>query len=224
MTALASFFVSTVSATARQGTSQAAIQLADDAVERVRAMKETAVTTGRDLASSTTQWNSPVTGVAPYETDMTMAYDANAPAGSGPTATLPTTGNTVVVNSLTYTQNWYVGQCWQPLGGGACGTTGPSGSATLPSNTYASFFRVVVAVTWHDTVCASNNCVFLATTLVSNVGYDPQFNSNLVAQPPKVINPGNQTSDKTIPDTLQLELDRRRRRDHLDDDRSADRA
>src|ERR1700744_5102934 len=105
MTALGSFFVTTVSATARQGTSQSAVQLADDGIEQVRALKGASAVNGRDCASSTTQWGSPVTGVAAYETDMTMACDSSAANGAGATATLPTTGKQATVNGLTYTQN-----------------------------------------------------------------------------------------------------------------------
>ena len=65
MTALGSFFVSTVSATSRQGTSQAAVQLADDAHRAGAGDEGTAVITGRDQTSSNTQWNAPVTGVSP---------------------------------------------------------------------------------------------------------------------------------------------------------------
>src|ERR1700709_2122791 len=46
MAALATFFVTTLSATSRQGANQAATQLADDAIERVRAGKGSAVITG----------------------------------------------------------------------------------------------------------------------------------------------------------------------------------
>jgi prepilin-type N-terminal cleavage/methylation domain-containing protein len=196
MTAVGTFFVSTVSATSRQGSQQAGAQLADDGIETVRSLKGTAVISQRDQNSSDTQWNSPVTGVAAYQTDMIEAYDPTAAIGAGAAATLPTTGQPTVVNGLTYTQNWYVGSCWQPLGGGNCGKVNTTG--------YASFYRVVVAVTWQDKVCPSSNCVFIATTLVSNSGSDPLFDSNQVATAPTVVNPGNQTSDSGVALTLQL--------------------
>lgn len=187
MAALGTYFVSTVSAASRQGTKQAAIQLTDDAIERVRALKGSAVVTGRDQSSSLTQWNSPAIGVAAYQPDMVMAYDSSVTSG-GATATLPTVGKTTTVNGLSYTQNWYVGSCWQPLGGGACG----------PTSDQVAFYRVVVAVTWSDSVCANSKCSYIATTLVSNASTEPLFNSNLVAQPPKVTNPGNQISDQNV--------------------------
>ena len=196
MTAVGTFFVSTVSATSRQGSQQAGAQLADDGIETVRSLKGTAVIYHRDQNSSDTQWNSPVTGVAAYQTDMIEAYDSTAAIGAGATATLPTTGQPTVVNGLTYTQNWYVGSCWQPLGGGNCGKVNTTG--------YASFYRVVVAVTWQDKVCANSSCVFIATTLVSNSGSDPLFDSNQVATAPTVVNPGNQTSDNGVAVTMQL--------------------
>ena len=219
MTALGSFFVSTVSATSRQGSSQAAVQLADDAIERVRAMDPTAIATGRDQTSSTTQWNAPVTGVAAYETGMSMAYDPNVTSG-GATATLPTVGSPVTVNGLTYKQNWYIGKCWQPwLSGGSCTVV-----ANPTSNTYASFYRVVVAITWSDSICTSSACVFIATTLVSNALNDPQFNSNLVAQAPSVVNPGNQSGDTGAAALVDAQFLGRRGRDHLVVHGPADRA
>jgi prepilin-type N-terminal cleavage/methylation domain-containing protein len=200
MTALGSFFVTTVSATARQGTSQSAVQLADDGVEQARALQGVSVVNGRDCASSTTQWGSPVTGVAPYETDMTMACDSAAANGAGATASLPTTGKTTTVNGLTYTQNWYVGSCWQPIGGGACNTlaTAPN-PVNDPKSVYASFYRVVVAVTWSDSVCKDSQCVFIAATLISNGQYEPLFNAGQSAQGPVPVNPNDQTSDAGVP-------------------------
>jgi prepilin-type N-terminal cleavage/methylation domain-containing protein len=202
MTALGSFFVTTVSATARQGSSQSAVQLADDGIEQVRALKGASAVNGRDYTSSKTQWDAPVTGVASYESDMGMAFDTNAATGAGATATLPTTGKSTVINGLTYTQNWYVGSCWQPIGGGACTNLAtPPVPVNNPTSPYASFYRVVVAVTWSDSVCKYSACVFIAATLVSNGQFEPLFNSGQSAQAPTPVNPGDQTSDVGVPIT-----------------------
>ena len=68
----------------------------------------------------------------------------------------------------------------------------------------ATFYRVVVVVTWSDNVCKFSTCSYIATTLISNAGSDPTFNSNLIAQPPSVINPGNQTGDKGLAASLTM--------------------
>jgi hypothetical protein len=159
-------------------------------------LKGSGVVTGRDLSSTTTQWNSPVAGVSPYLLTMTKAYDSTASTGMGATAALPTTGVTTTVNNLVYTQNWYVGTCYQPDGGGACGTTNLTG--------YVSYYRVVVAVTWTDKICASSQCSFVTSSLISNASSEPLFNSNLTSQAPTITNPGDQTSDAGVLDSLQL--------------------
>ncbi|MBV9592538.1 MAG: putative Ig domain-containing protein [Actinobacteria bacterium] len=199
MGSLTMFFVSNVSATSRQGTFQTGAQLADDAIERARGVKGSAVLSNRDKSSSDTQWAAvtSTSPVYPYLQDMTEAYDGTAATGSGATATLPTSPVSVVINNLSYLQNWYIGTCWQPAAGGTCGSTQVTG--------YVSLYRVVVAVLWRDKACANSQCSFLSSTLISGVTSEPIFNSNAVAQPPTVTNPGAQSSEANIADTLTMQ-------------------
>src|SRR3954447_7444857 len=70
MTSLTAFFANSLSITNQQRGKQAAVQVLDGAMERVRALKGSGITAGRDKQSSDAQWSSPVTGVAGYLTDM----------------------------------------------------------------------------------------------------------------------------------------------------------
>jgi prepilin-type N-terminal cleavage/methylation domain-containing protein len=194
MTSLTTFFFTTVSVTSQQRGKQIAAQIADDGSERVRALQGSAVTAGRDQISSQAQWATPVAGVALYLPTMSIAWDTTAAVGDGASAPLPTIARTVVVNGISYDENFYVGRCWQPQGGGDC--------VKLPS--YVEFFRVIVAVTWPEQHCPNAICSYVTSTLVSSAAGDPVFNSNATAQPPTVANPGTQTSDAKVPVSLQL--------------------
>ena len=104
---------------------------------------------------------------------------------AGMKAPLPTVPYTVTVNGSTFDQHWYVGLCWQPKAEagkpiGDCGRT----VAEVP------FFRVVVAVTWQHASCRANDCVYVASTLVSK-GTDPVFDKKRPA--PTIAGPAAQS-------------------------------
>ncbi len=196
MTALTTFFVTTVSTTSKQRGKQAAIQLADNAIERVRAVRGSAVTAGRDRTSTDNQWAAPASGVAPYLADMVRAWDASAVFPGGATAPLPTSAAAVPVSGVSYRQNWYVGKCWQPPAGGDCGAAQTVGSI--------EFFRVVIAVTWPAKYCAGGTCSYVTSTLVSDASREPVFNPGTAPQPPAVTSPGAQVGELTVAVNLQL--------------------
>jgi prepilin-type N-terminal cleavage/methylation domain-containing protein len=192
MTALTSFFVTSVATLNQQGTKQAAVQVADGATELVRALRASAVLGGRDKTSTDAQWGSPVTGASAYLGGMQEAWDSTAATGAGSTATLPTTSSPTTVNGLAFGQNFYVGQCWQPASGGDCGATTAAGSV--------AFLRVVVAVTWR---CPAGTCSYVTATLI-NADDDPLFNSNDTAQPPKVDTATSQTGEVSTASSVQF--------------------
>jgi prepilin-type N-terminal cleavage/methylation domain-containing protein len=196
MTALTSFFVNTLSVTNAQSGKQAAAKVAADAAERVRALKGSAVTAGRDKTSSDNQWASPAAGVAPYLTDTVEAYDPGASYPAGATASLPTTAVPVVVDGVSYGQNWYVGTCWQADSGGDCTATADA--------SYAMYYRVIVAITYPEKHCAGATCAYVVVSLVNAASTDPVFNSNDTASAPTVDNPGARTSETTGPVSTQL--------------------
>jgi prepilin-type N-terminal cleavage/methylation domain-containing protein len=190
-TALTTFFLTTVSATSQQSGRQAAIQLAQDAIERARSLKGSAILTGRDQCGPTAACPAPINSVAAYLADLQEWDHAN-----GTPAQLDTTARTVKVNGVDYFQNWYVGKCWQPVAGGACQkdpNTGP-----------IQFLRVVAAVTWSERHCPASTCAYVTATLVSSTTDSPLFNSNQTAVAPVVNNPGNQTDELSVPVNLAL--------------------
>jgi prepilin-type N-terminal cleavage/methylation domain-containing protein len=196
MTALTSFFVGTVSITSQQAGRQAAVQLAAAATERVRALSGSAVVVGRDRASTESQWDDPVAGVAPYLADMQQTWDKDAESPAGESAPLPTSARSVTLNGVSYAQHWYVGKCWQRPDGGDC--------AAAELADYIVFYRVVVAVTWSDRNCTDSECSYVTSTMVSAAPTEPVFNANDTAQPAKVTNPGNRVGEVQVPDSLQL--------------------
>jgi prepilin-type N-terminal cleavage/methylation domain-containing protein len=198
MAALTKFFVGTGSVNNQQTGKQIAVQLADDGTERVRAIKGSSITTGRDKASSDAQWGSPVAGAEPYLLDMEEAWDAEAPFPAGATAALPTSPLPVTINDLAYEQYWYIGRCWQPSAGGTCGPSQVVG--------YAQFFRVVVAVTWHEKRCTNEDCAYLTATLVSSALSEPIFNPGAAATAPAINNPGAQVGEVSVPVAMTVNV------------------
>jgi prepilin-type N-terminal cleavage/methylation domain-containing protein len=170
MAALAVFFGASTSAARHHGDLQRATQFAVAAVERVAQADGPAILAGRTQAAVTSQPQVP--GVAGYLTGQQMVLvwaDRNAPAT---TPLLPTTPQPVTVGGTAtkFTRSWYVGKCWQPVGGGRC-TVVPPGqrAASVP------FYRVVVAVTWPDATCRTGPCSYVTSTLVVAETQDPLF-------------------------------------------------
>jgi prepilin-type N-terminal cleavage/methylation domain-containing protein len=167
---------------------QFAVHLADDAMERVRALGRTGLLEGRSRAAVQGQWaQAPAAVRDAYASAMLCAWDprlspepaaacdGNAPVDDtapGAQAPLPTVPVEVTVAGVPYLQNWYVGPCWQPADAGArCGDS----EGTHPGVEDLPYIRVVVAVTWPHRSCAAGLCVFQTTTLVSPAT-DPVFN------------------------------------------------
>ncbi len=184
MTALTPFFTAWLRTTGAQRDRQVAIQLADDAMERVRALAGTGLVEGRSRVAVQGQWaQAPAAVRADYAAAMLCDWDpklsseavAACDAGAavdltaaGAQAPLPTVPVAVAVAGTTFQQNWYVGRCWQPTTANAT-CTGTTATGYLP------FERVVVAVTWPDQKCSGALCVYETTTLVS-AATDPVFN------------------------------------------------
>ncbi|CAN5634943.1 hypothetical protein BH10ACT8_BH10ACT8_02880 [soil metagenome] len=200
MTAMATFFVTSIKGTNQQRGYQSAIQVTDSAVEFVRSLSPAAVLDNRDAASVTTQFN--LVGVSNpvyrWLQDMNQAADSIAPApanGTGqnacPSATacaqLPTVASVKLLNGATYRVNYYVGSC---MISSADSTNTCAKTGTLPVTNY---LRVVVATTWSDSHCASSLCTYVTATLI-NVTGEPTFKLNQPPiPPPTVTNPGTQT-------------------------------
>ncbi|BCY14167.1 putative Ig domain-containing protein [Actinoplanes sp. L3-i22] len=203
MLAGAPFFVSSLTNVNKQRSKQAAMQLAETAMEQVRGLKGSALLTGRSQSATQSQFDAvlipdaakPYLAVArPYLTAMQVAGDPmiTDPASTvGTDAPLPTSPQQITVESLTYTQNIYVGQCEVYLTG-TSECVYPKGSAAPADTTQIlKFFRVVVLETWPDSTCTAtgNVCAYVATTLVSRSS-EPTFDFN---RPAPVVMDNNQT-------------------------------
>ncbi len=200
MAAAAPFMTRSLSLSALQRTRQAAIQIAGDGLERVRALDPSSLLTGRGQAEVQAQWDAApaeVTKLFPFTKEAASDPMMAAAALGGSTAPLPTQPVPVTISNVAYKQNFYVGRCYQnkvtsaaPLIG-TCGTT----STGLP------FFWAVVSVTWQQNACPSGGCVVVASTLVST-GTDPVFDINTAA--PSILDPVAQKSYLNQAASLQM--------------------
>jgi prepilin-type N-terminal cleavage/methylation domain-containing protein len=190
MAALGPFFAASLIVTGEQSGRQVAVQLASDAMERVRSLKGTGLLEGRSRPAVLRQWAAAPAQVRDaYAGAMLCAWDpklsgeapaacggsAAAGAEPGAQAAVPTEPVEVSVAGVPYLQHWYVGECWQPVADDArCDTTAGVNGAGVAD---VRQFRVVVAVTWSHHACPQHACVYLTTTLASPAD-DPSFNTS----------------------------------------------
>lgn len=194
MLALGSMFVATAASTHRQGQTQTASRLVTEGVDRVRALPAGGLLTGRDQATTMTQWQSPTAGAAGYLSSMTPVWDPSAVPGSGVSAALPTTAATAVIDGVHYQRQWYVGSCYQ--GASTAAGVDCAGSTTPGA---VAMYRVVVAVSWPQVSCPGGICSVVSAMLVSAVSTDPVFVAGQAATPPTVVSPGTLTGELAIP-------------------------
>ncbi|MET0495480.1 MAG: putative Ig domain-containing protein [Actinoplanes sp.] len=188
MAAVAPFLTESLMVSNQQRGRQVAIQVANDALERVRALDPSSLLTGRGEPETERQWSEAPGDVQDYLQAMRPASDPMLPATStsGRTAPLPTMPYAITVNGVVYEQQWYVGLCGQAK---ALARPDPGeldlGDCT-PAATAVPFFRVVVTVTWQHRACTDERCLYVASTLVSK-GTDPVFDTKRAA--PTVTDP-----------------------------------
>jgi prepilin-type N-terminal cleavage/methylation domain-containing protein len=202
MAAVAPFLVQSVSLVGQQRTQQIAVQVANDALERARALRASSLLSGRDAQETDRQWRAAPAAVVPYLADMLQASDGGAPAGNGGDAPLPTAPNEVSVGGATYEQNWYVGTCWQGKAVPGLPVVAVSGCGALESAAAdVPFYRVVVSVTWNHKSCPAGACVYVASTLAS-IGDDARFDLN--RPPPTITDPADQTGYVSVVANLNI--------------------
>ncbi|MEO9239749.1 MAG: Ig domain-containing protein, partial [Jatrophihabitantaceae bacterium] len=207
MAALGVFYTSTMQTSNHLRHDQSAAQIADNAIEAVRAIDPTSVLSGRDLASVTAENSTaPSMVTTNWLSTMSVASDSHAAVGAGrvacPSASacalLPTVPTVQVISGLNYSQSYYVGSCYRALTNPAtdCSPTGASG--------YISYLRVVVVINWAENTCAGGQCYYVTNTLVSPSA-NPVFNLNSAPPPaPNATQPSDQTS--AVGDTVNLSL------------------
>ncbi|MBG0813119.1 putative Ig domain-containing protein [Planomonospora sp. ID82291] len=207
MASLTVFFANSLAFTGQKRGEQIAAQLADDAVERVRAVDGSALLAGRGRIRSTEQWTTAHPAIAPHLQTMALAWDPllDVNSDSGANAPLPTSPRTVSVGGVDYAQHWYVGRCRQQALADVSAAERACDDPTTPDPDTTSadvpFFRVVAAVTWSGKNCADTQCVYVTTTLVSPA-LDALFNIN--RPPPNAITPPARYGYRGVAAKLQL--------------------
>lgn len=186
MMALTQYFIGSMRINRQQGDRQIAVQLADSAMERVRALKVAAILTGRDRKSVQDQEKAPVAEVAAMLTSgfNDIAYDDQASEGAGATAVLPTSPLETTVNGLTYKQHFYIDTCERRTGAAedcVAKVTGRSG--------YIPMYRVIVAVTWPNNRCKEGVCGYVTSTLIASKSDEPLFNVGSASGPLDIVDP-----------------------------------
>jgi prepilin-type N-terminal cleavage/methylation domain-containing protein len=164
MGALTTFYVNSMSVMNHQRGKQTAVQLAADGIELVRAFKAADLVDGRTQCNPATPCPAPIVGV-----DLSDMQEWDHPQAAA-TPKLPIAEP--VTRGIPYNRYWYVGKCWQPVGGGPCTRTPDA----------VEYVRVVVAVTWSDKNCQNSACSYATSTLLSG-GTDPLFNPGSTTSP-----------------------------------------
>jgi prepilin-type N-terminal cleavage/methylation domain-containing protein len=179
---LTMFYTQSNGSTAQQSQTQVANQLASTAMEQVSLLPGTALVFGRPSTCVSSQWTaaSAVPGVPAYLAQMQQVSDVSLGSIACQSAqlsaeSLPTTQTaTSTVNgaTMTFTQNFYVGLCWQVKPPATPPTTAPTPVAcTKPAGTMPAtmlpMLRVVIAVTWASNRCQANLCSFVTDTLMT---------------------------------------------------------
>ncbi|MEV6342373.1 putative Ig domain-containing protein [Actinoplanes sp. NPDC051851] len=202
------FFVTSLTNVNKQRTKQGAIQLAATALEQVRALKGSALLSGRSVNATQTQFDAARSSVKSYLATMQVAGDpliTDSTSTAGSEAPIPTSARSLTLEGTTYTQNIYVGECEAYLTGtGEC--IYPLGSAAPTDTTkILKFFRVVVLETWSDKTCTnsstSNTCEYIVSTLVSRAA-EPTFD---IHRPSPTVLTSSVTFYKGVATTYQLE-------------------
>nr|WP_296074386.1 Ig domain-containing protein [uncultured Actinoplanes sp.] len=200
MGAMGTYLISSFGVVAHQRAEQAAAQLANSALEQVRALRGSSLSSGHGKTRAYAQFGldpagavsatvpQPPDAVADYLTDMTPAWDATADPDAGDDAAISTATLPVTVDRTTYDRTIYLGECEVDLGSdeGQNGECDPAAArtATDDATKYMKFFRAVVLVTWRDRFCALSTCTYVTSTLISRAA-DPTFDIN---RPTPVIN------------------------------------
>lgn len=169
-TAALGFTVSGVSRSASIQQRQSAVEVANQAMEQVRALSAAAMSgtpvtglvKGRTSAAVAAQW------AASSNPDRAITWQSSDSAATSSSPVVPLT-QTVALGGRSFTVSTLIGTCYRVR----ASTTGPclrQGTAEPASDpTYVPLARVMVEVSWTPVAagtCASAACVYRATALV----------------------------------------------------------
>jgi type II secretory pathway pseudopilin PulG len=174
MTSSVVFFVRSLQTSSGQQSRQAAISLADQAIELARAVPVNSLLNGRVQTTSDTQWAALPTAAAAAKAASLEMWDTPPVA---PTVAVPfsVADATTLVNKTQYTVDTAIGGCWVT-------STAPvrcTAPATPPTPT-PNVYRIIVDVHWpakQGQSCAASRCDYVVTTL-RDASPDPLFNVN----------------------------------------------
>jgi len=166
------FFVRSLQTSSGQQSRQAAISVADQAVELARAAPVANLLDGRDQATATTQWAALPAIAAAAKAASVLMWDTPPVAA---TAAVPfsVADQTTFVNKTQYTVDTAIGGCWVT-------STAPvrcTAPATPPTPT-PNVYRIIVDVHWpakQGQSCPASRCDYIVTTL-RDASTDPVFN------------------------------------------------
>jgi prepilin-type N-terminal cleavage/methylation domain-containing protein len=172
MTSSVVFFVRSLQTSSGQQSRQAAISLADQAIELARAVPVTNLTDGRDQATADTQWAALPTQAAAAKAASLELYDT-VPVAPVVAVPFSVANSTTLVNKTQYTVDTAIGGCWVT-------STAPvrcTAPATPPTPT-PNVYRIIVDVHWpakQGQSCQGSRCDYVVTTL-RDASSDPLFN------------------------------------------------
>jgi type II secretory pathway pseudopilin PulG len=204
MAALGTFFINSFLTVNQQRGQQGAAELANAAMEQIRALKGSSLMTGRGQIKSTSQWNSAPAAVQPYLATTKLVWDPliTDPASTlGDDAAVPTATQTMTMEKTTYARTVYVGACDIYVGTSTDCVNPATTSAPADPTKDLLFFRVVVLITWPAQNCPAGSCSFVATTLIAR-GSEPVFDFH---RPAPVIKTTAATFYKGVAVSFQID-------------------
>ncbi len=172
MTSSVVFFVNSLQTSSGQQSRQAAISVANQAMELARAVPVANMVDGRAQATADTQWAALPAAAAAAKAASVEMYDTPPVA---PTTAVPFTvaDQTTFVNKTQYTVDTAIGGCWVT----ATAPVRCTAPATPPTPT-PNVYRIIVDVHWpakQGQSCPASRCDYIVTTL-RDASTDPVFN------------------------------------------------
>lgn len=175
MTSSVVFFVRSMQTSSTQQVREAAISLANQAMEQARAVSAPSLLSGRDKTTADAQWAALPAAASAAKSVSTEVWDPTATTASARAVAFSETDAGTLVNKTQYTVNTAIGECWiSTTTSVLCNVPG-----SLPP-TATPLYRVIVDVHWVAKTgegCPSSGCDYVVTTL-RDPSVDPLFNSN----------------------------------------------
>jgi type II secretory pathway pseudopilin PulG len=198
MSAVGVEYVAGLASASHQRAQMTATQVADTAVEGLRALQPTDLLTGRDQTSVTSERDTlaAISTVSPWISADAgkLAYDPTVTTG-GATAIVPTAAVARKPGVISYQVYRYL-ECAAVSTDHVCRSTA----------TALNYIRAVVAVVWTQRGCPASTCAYVTSTLIS-ADSDPQFDDNQpLPAAPKCQLPSTTQTTIEVGDTPSVQL------------------